>query len=142
MSVFSANVRRYRQEAGLTLARFAGKLGLPVATVTTWEIHGVKQPRTPLGPIAAVLGVTVAQLMEAPEDCGGVCEVYRITHRQPCGQSPALPFRAGCACGHVMTGLACDACFGSKAPGCLTCWEEKRHRCAVSVVAAELAVPA
>lgn len=140
MSAFSANLRRLRQEAGLSHALLAAKLRLPVGTVSSWETGEVALPRTPLEPVAAIFGVTPAQLLQAPPGLGGACDVWRIACQRPCGESPASPFAARCACDHDMAGLACNACLGSAKPGCLTCWEDKRHRCTVSFLAAELAV--
>jgi putative transcriptional regulator len=140
VSAFSVNVRRYRRQAGLTQLQFAGKLSLPVETVMSWEYHDIKQPRTPLETVARVLGVTPDDLLEPPDDLGGTCDVWRITLNRPCGDSLARPFSARCACGHYMAGLACGACLGSQKPGCLTCWQEKHHKCAVSLLAADLAV--
>ena len=139
MSAFSYNVRRYRIECGLSCAEIAAKLRIPINTVKSWECCGVKQPRGGLGPVAAILGVTPADLLEAPPGAGGVCDVWRICISQLCGESPALPFAARCACGHDMAGLACAACRGSVKPGCLTCWNEKQHKCAITFLAAELA---
>jgi DNA-binding XRE family transcriptional regulator len=139
VSAFSCNVRRLRREAGLSYAQLAAKLSLPVTTVTAWETKQVTQPRTPLAPLAAVFGITPAQLLEAPAGLGGTCDVWRVIPGRPCGESPARPFRAECACGHDMAGLACNACLGSQKPGCLTCWRTKHHKCAVSLAAAELA---
>ena len=65
--MFSANLKRLRQAAGLTQESFAGKAGVPVATVRNWE-QGRREPKlAQLSRLAAVLGVGVEELVsEAP----------------------------------------------------------------------------
>lgn len=49
-----------------------------------------------------------------------------------CGQTPARPFTAYCACGDKITGYMCEACSVCKLPGCLTCWRDGAgHVCPV-----------
>lgn len=136
MSAFSHNFRHYRDQAGLSCAELAARLRIPLSTVKSWETGNIKQPRDGLEQLARVLGVTPADLLQAPPGLGGVCDVWRISSAQVCGDSPASPFAARCECGHDMAGLACAACRGSAKPGCLRCWSEKRHRCAVTLLAA------
>jgi hypothetical protein len=60
------------------------------------------------------------------------CNVWLPDEHQPCGDVPAWEFNAICACGHEITGTACDPCLAAVNPGCLTCWKGGRgHRCPV-----------
>lgn len=61
------------------------------------------------------------------------CNVQIIEERRPCGEYPAYRFTARCACGHEITGEACDPCMAAITPGCLTCWEGGGgHKCRVT----------
>jgi hypothetical protein len=50
------------------------------------------------------------------------CDVELIAFARRCGAAPARPFTAYCACGHAITGYACEACLLCQRPGCYTCW--------------------
>lgn len=135
MAVFAENVRACREAAGLSVTQLARRVGVHEHTVYSWEAGRITAPRErTLRELAFALGVTPERLLGASPEAS-CCDVWRISLRRVCRVTPAFPFAASCACGHDMAGLACEACLGSLSPGCLTCWQDKQHRCPVTVTA-------
>jgi transcriptional regulator with XRE-family HTH domain len=65
--LFAVNLRRRRQQLGLTIADLARLCRVQVQAVSTWE-RGVKLPRLKyLLPLADALNVTVDVLLVFPE---------------------------------------------------------------------------
>jgi DNA-binding XRE family transcriptional regulator len=129
-SAFGSNLRRYREMARLTREGLAADVQVTAATVKAWESGRIRQPREQtVRDIEEALGVPRGRLGETPL----TCSAWFVPEDRVCGATPVYPFRARCACGHLMAGLACGACAGSLRPACLTCWQEAGHRCETSV---------
>jgi hypothetical protein len=63
------------------------------------------------------------------------CDVELIVFHRRCGGTPARPFTARCACGHLIGGHICVVCSLATLPGCLTCWKDGAgHRCPTELV--------
>jgi hypothetical protein len=60
-----------------------------------------------------------------------LCDVWLVAGGQGCAGEPEVVFRAVCEHGHEMAGRSCCGCLASSKLGCLTCWTEQHHKCAV-----------
>lgn len=59
---FSAQLRRLREERGLSLAQIAGPLGVSKPTVWAWENGKANPLASRIGALAAILGVPASDL--------------------------------------------------------------------------------
>lgn len=130
MSDFGTYLRRHRELAGFSREKLAEDIGVTAGTVKNWELGRIRRPRDrAMRDMEDALGVPHGRLREAPD----ACSAWLAREDRVCGDRPVYLFRARCACGHPMAGLACGACAGSLRPACLTCWQESGHRCETRV---------
>jgi transcriptional regulator with XRE-family HTH domain len=63
---FKENLRRLREQAGLTQTEMAKKAGVPFRSYQNWEL-GSREPRVQaLSALAAALGVSMDKLIDHP----------------------------------------------------------------------------